>query len=318
MWRPWRYVKPPGGFLTATRRLRAERCKDGGVRGFVRDERCIRTGGKVGQNLPYRGGLTILAALTVWLVWPISVAGQNAGAPTGSGRILGQVLEEEAGRPVPAAWVLVPILGRRTQTDPEGRFSLEGLPQEATLVLRVEAVGYQSGDHSVFLTDTLTTVTVSLAPAPLEIEGLEVSGERTYNATRLLERRVQPYGFGSTVSDQLDLLSSDASTMVDYLWKEARALLVRCPRDDHQAWEQSCMQFRSRRVPVQVCVDDMAAPGGPEMLYMYAPADLYRVEVLPDIRQVRLYTRAYISRLNRTGRVPPILPPSVGGCVGDE
>lgn len=274
----------------------------------------------MGQKLPYQGGLTILATLTVWLVGPIRVDGQNAAPPTSSesGRILGQVLEQGAGRPIPAAWVLVPILGRRAQTDSAGRFSLQGLPQGTTLVLRVEQVGYRSLDHAVLLTDTLMSVTLSLTPAPVEIEGLEVSGERVYDATRMLERRVQRYRATSTVSDQLDLLSSEATNMVDYLWEEARALLLPCLGDDHRSWEQNCMRFRSRRVPVEVCIDDVAAPGGAAMLSTYAPADLYRVEVLPDIRQVRLYTRSYISRLNRTGKVPPIWPPSLGGCMGDD
>ena len=42
--------------------------------------------------------------------------------------------------------------------------------------------------------------------------------------------------------------------------------------------------------------------------------DLFRMEVLPDLAQVRIYTRAYALRLQRTGRMPPIWPRWLGGA----
>lgn len=169
----------------------------------------------------------------------------------------------------------------------------------------------------VLLESAEGTLEVRLDPRPVELEGLEVSSDRRFDGPAMLERRIRAHTPGSTVRGQLAFLSTDAPSMVDYPWEEARALLLPCPGDE-LSWEWSRMQVRGRRIRMEVRVDDAEAPGGAAMLPMYEPEELFRVELLPALAQIRLYTRPYVAHLNRTGNLPPIWPRWLGGCMGGD
>lgn len=200
--------------------------------------------------------------------------------------LVGRVLEARTERPIPSAWVISPDVSRRAQTDSSGYFVLLGPGSGDSLFVRVEQVGYHPQEFAVW-PGNREPIDIHLEPEPVGLEGLEVEAERTYEVRMILRERLGGYDFRSTVSGQLDLLTSDAENMVDYLWEETRSLLVSCP-GDRWSWETSCMSFHGRVVPITLCIDDMRAPGGPSALYSFTPAELFRVEVLRDIRQVRV------------------------------
>lgn len=253
------------------------------------------------------------------ILLPSSALAQDpvTDAPPGV-RLSGVVRDAATGRPVPSAWIVLPILGRRAQTGPDGRFVVDGVSAGRTLVLHVEQLGYDPAEVVVVPEADAAPVRVELRPRPLELEGMEVSAARAYQVDERLARRVDRYRYGATIHGQLELLSADAGQMVEWLWEEARTLVVPCSSAETLSWEEGCMQWRGKRMDLEVCIDDAEAPGGPSMLYMFAPADLYRVEVLPDLAQIRVYTRPYVQQLRTTGKVPPIWPRWLGGCMGGD
>lgn len=220
--------------------------------------------------------------------------------------VRGRVVEVGTDRPVPLAWVTVPQAGIRIQADSAGVFLARGVPSDQEVLIRIEQLGYRPRTLRVPSYGRDSEFVVELQPEPVELEGLEVEAERVYNVRELMRRRLRGSDFLATVRGQLDLLSSDAPQMVDYLWEEARALVVPCPGTDQPRSWANCMRLRGRVVPVVFCIDDLRAPGGLEMLYSYKPEDLFRVEVLPytNPKQVRIYTRPYAARLARTGKAP--------------
>ncbi len=96
----------------------------------------------------------------------------------GSGRVAGQIVDRNSGRPI--TWARIAIQGRRirVETDLDGRYRLPPLTP-GIYSISVMAIGYQPVQiDSVRVTDGGTTpVDVSMRPTVVELEGVTVAAE---------------------------------------------------------------------------------------------------------------------------------------------
>lgn len=91
--------------------------------------------------------------------------------------VAGTVLEADTGTPVSDALVILEGAGRGGRSGPDGGFAIEGVPP-GTYLLRIRRLGYADGALSVRVGpgESFHRV-VFLAPDPLALEGITVTGE---------------------------------------------------------------------------------------------------------------------------------------------
>jgi erythromycin esterase-like protein len=96
-----------------------------------------------------------------------------SAAPTGQ-TLRGTVLDRKTGQPVPYASVSVPDQGIGTVADGQGRFALK---VNGVGPLQVSSVGYGPASVAVPAAGAAALLTVRLAPAAYELQGVQVRGE---------------------------------------------------------------------------------------------------------------------------------------------
>jgi outer membrane receptor protein involved in Fe transport len=130
---------------------------------------------------------TVLTALAL-----LSLAPARAAAQQPAGRIVGQVVDVQTGRPLPGA--IVSVDGTRSQAlaGLEGRFVILGVPA-GTHTLRLANIGYADKAITEVIVGAGATVRldVTMDPSALELEGVVVSAarERGSVAAALNEQR---------------------------------------------------------------------------------------------------------------------------------
>lgn len=117
-------------------------------------------------------------ALALALTDPAALSGQQAPpAPAPSSTITGLVTEADTGVPITGALVIVEGAGRAGRTGPRGTFAIDGIPA-GTYTLRVRQFGYRDTALRVRVAaGARVRHTLILAPDPLQLEGLTVTGE---------------------------------------------------------------------------------------------------------------------------------------------
>lgn len=156
------------------------------------------------------GGFTVEVprAGVIRVVVELTPRPPTAGAPA-TGTVRGTVRTEGSLEVVPYATIQARELSRSVLADQRGFFVLPDLPAgEGTL--RISAPGYGPVSRRVRVpAGSATTLTIPLAPAPLELEGLEVEEVRT----GIGEVGPSP-GFGRVDAETIDRLPAAAETDV--------------------------------------------------------------------------------------------------------
>jgi hypothetical protein len=118
------------------------------------------------------------ALALVWAAPPEGVlAIQEPPAQPTPGTVSGTVLEADSGLPVADALVILEGAGRGGRTGSDGGFTLDGVAPGA-YILRVRRLGYGDGALPVRVgSGERVHQTVILAPDPLALEGITVTGE---------------------------------------------------------------------------------------------------------------------------------------------
>lgn len=122
------------------------------------------------------GGRALAAGL-------LALSASLAGAPLPvaaqfPGHLEGTVTDAVTGAPVAGAVVTLEGQGRSTTTDADGAFRLRSL-ESGTHTVAVSASGYADGRTAVEVEDgSVARISVELEPAPLEVAGVEVAGDR--------------------------------------------------------------------------------------------------------------------------------------------
>jgi hypothetical protein len=150
----------------------------------------------------------LLVVVPLLLAPVLSMAGQQA-------TVAGTVRDDSTGRPIAGAEVLIEALGRRTATDPEGRFVLGGVSPGLRLVL-VRSVGFHplSLMITVSLGDTAQR-DIRLKPMavhldPIVVTGAPPPGPRGIGREAFEERR--RLGFGRFI-DSTELRRNEHVTL---------------------------------------------------------------------------------------------------------
>jgi len=156
-----------------------------------------RDGGRAERRTPFRtpgspGALLAAAAVIV----AIALAPPHAAAQTVHGRLL----EQGTGRPIEAGDVT--LLGEdgatidRAGTDSAGHFTLRS-PDPGSFYVRAERIGYRPKTDGVLELGEGGEITIDfyLMPQPVELEGVEGTGERTDWIERNQRRFLEGQGF---------------------------------------------------------------------------------------------------------------------------
>ncbi|MGI9627217.1 MAG: carboxypeptidase regulatory-like domain-containing protein [Longimicrobiales bacterium] len=238
---------------------------------------------------------TVLFAALSSLTLTPAAAGQE-DAPD-ERTILGQVVDDE-GLPVPLAIVGLTRSDRAVMTDSVGRFALPVGPRSQYRIT-AEQLGYLSGEILVPAADIGESVVINIERDPVALAGLEVTVDR-------FERRRRFYAGTVHVVDQQDLARFVAGTARDVI--RTNSPFVRTCSDDPY---KDCILRRGQLSPMTICLDERPLFGGSDELELYAPEELYMVELYDWGRSARVYTRWFVERMTHQ---PRNLPPHEFGC----
>lgn len=241
------------------------------------------------RRLPALSAAFLLAAL---------LGAGAAEAQSGSVTLRGRVIDATHRGPILGAIVLPLGFTAGYVTDSLGLFELSVPANPDGYELIVEQLGYASLDVTLPADAPENFYTVNLSPNPIALEGLEVLVDR-------FERRRRFYQGPVRVVDQRRLLQS-AGTTFDIVRREVPFAQL-CSG----SLQDLCAYRRGQQVRIDLCIDEAPAYGGVDQLEQYDPAELYRIEVYDQGREVRVYTRWFVDRALRESRR---LQPLAWGC----
>ncbi|MEK9502438.1 carboxypeptidase regulatory-like domain-containing protein [Gemmatimonadota bacterium DH-20] len=207
-----------------------------------------------------------------------------------------------AGVPRPA----LSIEGRRIgRSNGDGTFHIERLAVGRHLLL-VEGLGYESLYVPLHLTGSAEPLLLALDPDPLLMEGIAVVTERLQN-----RRRAYAWGPVRTWTEE-QLHESPAADVVHLLQMKYSLYIVPC-----SGGGGDCFLGRGASTfSPTVILDEMALPCGLSTLRSYDLRELHLLEVFDRGRQIRVYTRAYMTKTGRRpgALIPADYPPISSGC----
>lgn len=111
-------------------------------------------------------------------------------------RMVGLVVDQLAGLPAVAAEIVIVSIERRTLTNEEGWFVLDGL-RPGEYVVEVRYLGLTSAEYPVYLPVGTTRVDFAISAPPFELEELvvEIQAQRTVKLQEFEIRRTRERGY---------------------------------------------------------------------------------------------------------------------------
>ena len=248
--------------------------------------------------------VTVLVALPgVAGFAPARAAAQDVPTFTLTGRILDALNEA----PVVSAVIKVPELRRYSFSDVNGRFSFPDFP-EGTWDIVVEMLGYHTLDGSVAVAEG-NGLLLRLNPDPVALEGLAV---RTRSERLLSQRRLRiPYRV-TTISTETFANSINPDPTAIFR-RNSRSYILPCPEsaaDAHEQMTPSCFWRRGGPAKITVFLDEGRLESGMVELAMLPKEDIHSMDWVPAMRELRIYTKYFIERLDNTRiRLSPLVYP---------
>ena len=247
---------------------------------------------------PLPTATAVTAAIAAALVVSFSTAfAQTDPDDDISFHLVGQVVDNATGAPVPGARVSVAASEWMSVTNSEGRFILHGL-RPGPHRLSVEQLGYHTLVAQVHAGTETAPLRLGIEPDPIVLEGLEVVGRRFERRRRATGLRVSEFG-------QHDLAASSSRSAAEMLEERIPVQRTRC---DDGAFE--CVFSRGGRMRPTVCIDETPTIDGWNALAAYRPQDFHMIEVYGRASLVRAYTHHFMERAARIR----FLPTAVGSC----
>jgi hypothetical protein len=233
-----------------------------------------------------------LAALLAVLLSAVAAARpaaaqQEAGPSTVP--ISGQVVDRSTGQPLAGAFVEVAGTHLETLTDAQGRFTFRKLrPGEHTVA--VSLLGYADLEQKLTAAAGQPEVALAMEPDPVLLEGLTVNLD-------VLEQRRNRIAVASRAFDRAEIRRSAAVNMEAFVRGRGGVQAVVCRR----AFADACVYSRGRYEPVAVYLDEVPIHSL-DHLTAVQPAEVERVEVYQNGRQVRVYTSWFMEQVARGKR----------------
>ena len=223
----------------------------------------------------------------------------------GAARIVGQVVDAETGTPLMGARVSIIPLDRHAVTNQYGRFALPDLAV-GRYGVTVQQLGFHTRQNDLEATESGSPTVLSMAPDPILLDGLEVSGDRFHERIRSTSVRVRTI-------DSEALAAHDGFPLADLLTSRANLFLGFCSAGygftqrkscgskwhEHgwvthpsNPYDNRCVRGRGRP---NVYLDEAPLVGGLARLEEYPLDLLYRIEVYDGIH-IRAFTRDFMRR----------------------
>lgn len=239
---------------------------------------------------------TVAAA---WLSLGLLLAMTLAAAPApaqergadGPFALTGTVVDD-AGRPLLGAFVSIEDSEWGSLTGESGRFELPDVTA-GTVSITVELLGYETLRWTGAVRAD-TPLTLTLAPRPILLEGLEVVTNRFESRRKAAATSVRWF-------DRSDLATSVEYDVLDFVASRAGLSRVPC----RGTWTTECFMVRGRPVAPTVWIDEAPMIGGMDYLRTFRPHELYMVEVYAGGRQIRAYTPQFMEQAAKV-RLQPI------------
>ncbi|MYB06676.1 MAG: carboxypeptidase-like regulatory domain-containing protein [Gemmatimonadetes bacterium] len=242
--------------------------------------------------------VAVVSALVAALLGVGPVALPRAAAQDVPTFILtGQILDALNAAPVVSAVIKVPELRRYAFSDVNGRFSFAAFPQ-GTWDIVVEMLGYHTLDGSVSVAEG-NGLLLRLNPDPVALEELRV---RTRSERLLSDRRRRiPYRV-TTISTGIFANSINPDPTAIFR-RNSRSYILPCAETAEDAGEQmapSCYWRRGRPAKITVFLDEGRLESGMVELAMLPKEDIHSMDWIPEMGELRIYTRHFIERLDNT------------------
>jgi hypothetical protein len=215
--------------------------------------------------------------------------------------LIGYVVDATTRRPLAGALVELPAFGRRAITDAEGRFLLLNL-EPGEYLIRVTLLGYEPFETVSDLARGRAVLTLALGPRPIVLPGVTA---QAYGFSRQIENRRLGTGVSSRVLPREQIVLSAASDARQLILNSGGLHRVAC---SSRSYDVDCLLVRGRAVTPSVYIDERRAMTGLEELEMYAPEDIYMVEVYGAGRHIRIYTVHFVETRAARGQVLGSLP----------
>jgi hypothetical protein len=210
--------------------------------------------------------------------------------------VRGRVVDAQTGRPVPGATV---HLGSEHAgvADDRGRFEIAHAPS-GTQTVWARAMGYGMTASTVQVPDDSVSVELSISPDPVRLAELVATTNR-------FEVRTRGYARAMRVFRERELSSAASADMREFvLWRSGL-------RRASCGFGRYCVMVRGRALATRVYIDEVRLPGGMDLLSVYRPFEVARVEVYAGGEEVRVYTKRFMDWAARTNYWP--LPLHLGG-----
>ncbi len=227
-----------------------------------------------------RPGTPALAVAVLFLALGAAFAAPGAGQGSD---LFGRVDDEETGRPVADAAVVLVGTPHSTLTDDRGVFRLTGLTAGA-YTLRVSHIGYGSRSVEVRVeANAVTRVRLGLTETAIRLEPLDVE------ALSITESRERGAGYRRSVvtRDQIVLSEGTNMTMADVLRQHVPSVRVR--RLEQMVGTEVCIELRTIRTMAErspclspaVYLDGVPVTNPTTLYATLSPRMLERLEVVP-------------------------------------
>ena len=245
------------------------------------------------------GNKTALVAMTAFASALVSdrVAGQDTVPAPPTFVLAGQIVDGLTETPVVSAVIKVPELRRYVFSDVNGRFAFPDFP-EGTWEIVVEMLGYHTLDGPVTVAEG-NGLLLRLNPDPIALEGLRV---RTRADGLLAERRLRiPYRVTTLSTTAFESSINPDPTVV--FRRNSRSFIVPCPEAEDDPDEQmapGCFITRGRPAKIAVYLDEGRLPQGMVQLTMLDQRDIHAMDWIPEMAELRVYTRRFIEKLNNS------------------
>ncbi|HEU4557267.1 MAG TPA: carboxypeptidase regulatory-like domain-containing protein [Longimicrobium sp.] len=225
----------------------------------------------------------LLLPLLAVVAWTASSAAAQRAT------VRGTVVDAQTGRGVPGATV---HLGddHSAVADEQGRFEIRRV-RPGTQTVWARGMGYGLAASELEVPQDSITVELAIDPDPVQLEALVATVNR-------FDLRTRAYPHAIRVFRERDLATSAAGDMREFVQWRAGMRRVVCTEGRY------CVSRRGRIGEPVVYIDEMRLLGGMNILSVYRPWEISRVEVYNGGAQVRVYTKSFIDWAARNNYRP--------------
>jgi hypothetical protein len=213
----------------------------------------------------------------------LAIAASPLRAQEARHTVSGTLLDGASNDGIATAWVQIEDTRVAAVTDSAGRFVLDRVPA-GLRSLEISRVGYVTLRETLIVEGDMT-VTVTMTPKPIVLEGIQVTLDRL-----AFRRNALPYAV--SVFDEEAMFRTNALDAADFVERRAGLLMVPCPTG-----EVACVLSRGGRAHLGVVIDDRPAFAGISELVGFPMSEIDQVEVVRRCPMVRVYTKRFMEQL---------------------